>query len=215
MSNTVSAGEHVPEAERYIRTVKERVQSTYNTLPFQRMPALVIMEMVKTSIQWLNNFPPKGGVSPTMSPRAIITGKSFDYNKHCHIEFGAHAQTHEEHDNSMATRTTGAIALRPTGNAQGGHYFMSLTTGRRLNRNFWTELPMPKEVIDHVHVLAQRFQHLPPGLLFGDRNGEPDDDDDDTDDDDRRALDTHDPDDSDDSDDESKGANDDSDDDDR
>jgi hypothetical protein len=35
----------------------------------------------------------------------------------------------------MATRTTGANALRPTGNAQGGYYFYSLDTGRGLNRN--------------------------------------------------------------------------------
>lgn len=73
--NTVSAGKHVPEAECYIQMVKERVRSIYNTLPFRRMPALVVIELVKTSIKWLNNFPPKGGVS---SPRAIITGKSFD-----------------------------------------------------------------------------------------------------------------------------------------
>jgi hypothetical protein len=33
---------------------------------------------------------------------------------------------------------------------------MSLTTGRRLNRNHWTPLPMPKEVIDRVHTLARR-----------------------------------------------------------
>jgi hypothetical protein len=32
-----------------------------------------------------------------------------------HWPFGAYAQTHEEHDNTMATRTTGAIALRPMG----------------------------------------------------------------------------------------------------
>jgi hypothetical protein len=66
--NTVSAGKHVPEAERYIKMVKERVQSIYNPFTFRRMHALVIIEMVKTSIQWLNNFPLKGGVSPTMSP---------------------------------------------------------------------------------------------------------------------------------------------------
>ena len=68
-------------------------------------------------------------------------------------------QTHEEHDNSMATRTTtGAIALHPTpGNEQGGYYFLNLTTGRVLNRNHWTELPsMPHEVIDRVHAVACR-----------------------------------------------------------
>jgi hypothetical protein len=54
----------------------------------------------------------------------------------------------------METRTTGVIALRPTGNAQGGYVFLSLTSGRQLSRHQWTELPMPQNVIDRVHVLA-------------------------------------------------------------
>lgn len=70
----------------------------------------------------------------------------------------------------MDSRTAGAIALRPTGNAQGGYYFMSLSTGRRLNRNNWTILPMPNEVIDRVHNLARR-QSANRGLLFSDRAG--------------------------------------------
>jgi hypothetical protein len=109
--NVVSAGEHVPEIERYIRTVKETVRCIYNSLPFKRMPPLLILEMVKSSVQCLNNFPPHAGVFETMSPRAIVTGATVDYNKHCNIEFGAYVQTHEEHDNSMASRVTGAIAL--------------------------------------------------------------------------------------------------------
>eukprot|EP00978_Attheya_sp_CCMP212_P032304 scaffold125490_cov35-Attheya_sp.AAC.1 len=77
---------------------------------------------------------------------------------------------HEEHDNSMATRTTGAIALRPTGNAQGGHYFFSLSSGRRINRNRWTPLPMPADVIDRIHALARR-SGASLGLRFTDRYG--------------------------------------------
>jgi hypothetical protein len=36
--DTVSKDEHMPEIERYIRTVKERVRCIYNTLPFKQMP---------------------------------------------------------------------------------------------------------------------------------------------------------------------------------
>ena len=83
-------------------------------------------------------------------------------------------QTHEEHDNSMRTRTIGAIALRPTGNDQGGHYFLSLLTGRRLNRSKATPLPMPAEVIQRVHFLAR---NNPTDLTFLNRNDQPFDDD--------------------------------------
>ncbi len=72
------------------------------------------------------HLPPTYGISETLSPRAIIIGSKIDYNKHCSIEYGAYVQTHEEHDNSMATGNTGAIALIPTGNQQGGYYFTSV-----------------------------------------------------------------------------------------
>ena len=48
----------------------------------------------------------------------------------------------------------GAIALHPTrGNHQAGYYSMSLTTRHHLICNCWTELPLPKDVIDHINTL--------------------------------------------------------------
>jgi hypothetical protein len=174
--NVVSNDEHVPEIERYIRTVKERTRCIYNSVPFRKMPSRMIVEMVQSSVFWLNMFPPKDGVSTTISPRELLTGLKIDYNKHCKIEYGSYVQVHEDHDNSMQTRTTGAIALRPTGNSQGGYYFFSLTTGRRLNRNNWTELPMPQDVIDRVHTFARR-SNANRELLFAWRDGTPINDD--------------------------------------
>ena len=168
--NTASNDEHVHDVERYIRTVKERCRAVYQMMPFTRFPARLIIEMVHYSVFWLNSFAHLNGISNTLSPRTIVTGMSVDFAKHCQIEFGAYAQVHEDHDNTMATRTTGAIALRPTGNAQGGYYFMSLTTGRRLNRYQWTPLPMPQDVINRVHILARRNAR---GLEFLDRTGRP------------------------------------------
>jgi hypothetical protein len=134
------------------------------------MPTRMIIEMIYYSTFWLNSFPPAGRVSETISPRAIVAGMQLNYAKHCKLEFGTYVQTHEEH-NTMATRTTGAIALRPTGHEQGGYYFLSLTTGRQLNRNRWTALPMPADIIDRVHTLARR-SNAPRGLTFADRSGD-------------------------------------------
>ena len=55
----------------------------------------------------------------------------------------------------------------PTGNEQVGHYCMSLKTGRLLNHNNATPLPMPSEVIDHVHRIAHR---APVGITSANRN---------------------------------------------
>jgi hypothetical protein len=133
--NVVSNDEHLPEA----RTIKERMRCVYNTVPpFKRMPSRMVVEMVHASVFWLNMFPASSdGVSDVLSPRGIIVGLKLDYNKHCQLEFRSYVQVHKEHDNSMETRTTGAITLHPTGNAQRGYYFLSLTSGRHLNRNRW------------------------------------------------------------------------------
>ena len=178
--NTVANDEHVPEVERYIRTLKERTRAIYNTLPFKQMPSRVIVEMVYAANLWLNMFPHPNGISQTMSPRTILTGHCIEYSTHCQLEFGEYVQTHEEHDNSMQPRTIGALSLRPTGNIQGGYFFFSLMTGRVLNRNCWTCLPMPNEVIDRVHRMAHQ-EKANRSLVFQNRNREllPDQDDED------------------------------------
>jgi hypothetical protein len=170
--NVTSEDEHVPEVERYIRTIKERARSVYNTVPFKKMPGVMIVELVHGSNYWLNMFPARDGVSSTQSPRRIMTGQYSDYTLHGQLEFGEYVQIHESHDNSMSTRTTGAIALRPTGNTQGGYYFMSLSSGHRVSRYAWTALPMPGEVIERVQHLARRN---PAGrdIAFGWRDGTP------------------------------------------
>ena len=61
--NETSRDEHMGEIERYIWMVKERMQAIYNTLPFQKISAWLIIEMAKTAVFWLNTFPAAGGAS--------------------------------------------------------------------------------------------------------------------------------------------------------
>ena len=153
------------DVERYIRTIKERMLGITNTLPFKQLTRNIIIELAKAAVYWLNSIPSHMGVSPTINPRTIITGQVLDYHKHCRYEFGEYVQTHEEHDNSLVSRTVGAIALRPTGNQQGGYFFTSLHTGRIINRLHATKLPMPAEVITRVDQLAQT-QNMLQSLAF-------------------------------------------------
>jgi hypothetical protein len=127
--NETARDEHVGDIERFIRTLKERIRAIYNTLPFKSVPPRLVIEMAKSCVYWLNAFPNPRGISDTLSPRMIITGQKMDYNRHCKYQFGQYVQTHEQHDNSMAPRTIGALALYPTGNAQGNFYFFSLSSG--------------------------------------------------------------------------------------
>ena len=76
--NITSHDEHVPEIERYIKTVKERVWAILNTLPFKPYPNRLIMETVYNVIFCLNCFPHKKGIHPTLSLHTIITGSTID-----------------------------------------------------------------------------------------------------------------------------------------
>ena len=140
-----SNDEYVPEVECFILTFKEQMHCLYHSVPFKHFSAVMLQELIMASMLWLNMFPPHDGVSDTLSPHALLTGFNLNYNKHCHPQFSAYVQTHEEHDNSMQSHTTGgAIALCPTGNQQGGYYFMSLTSGHRLIQNCW--IPPPPQM---------------------------------------------------------------------
>lgn len=55
----------------------------------------------------------------------------------------------------MATHIVWAIALCPSGNAQGGHYFLILQTGLSISRNHWTMVFMPADGIKLVEKMAK------------------------------------------------------------
>lgn len=89
--NTAGHDDHVPEIERHIRTVKERSRAMYNTVPFTRFPARMVIEMVYNSNLWLNAFPHLDGVSAVLSPCTIVTGYNIDFKRTCRIKYGAYA----------------------------------------------------------------------------------------------------------------------------
>jgi hypothetical protein len=133
--NIAYADHHLSEVERSMQTVKERTRCLVQGLPFKRFPKAMMRATIKNANKVLNQFPAKNGASDTLSPLTIMTGRpSPDYND-MKIEFGAYTQVCKANDptNTVKARTTGAIALTPMGNAQGGYYFMLLATGRKLS----------------------------------------------------------------------------------
>jgi len=57
--------------------------------------------------------------------------------------------------NMMKSCSTGAIALNPTGNTEGDHHFMSLTTSQQLLHCQWMAVPMPDTMIEVVEAWAE------------------------------------------------------------
>jgi Reverse transcriptase (RNA-dependent DNA polymerase) len=150
-----AAGVAVPVVERKIRTVKERIRSVLNTLPFELTEKLE--EWLVRGATYSINLVPTRNSYDYSSPREKLFGATIDASYDLKHAFGDYAQVHEENtDNSMAGRTTGCICLMPTGSLDGSWYYWSLRTNKILRRRRATSLPMPWEVIDAVRAIARK-----------------------------------------------------------
>jgi hypothetical protein len=173
VANTTAAREHVTEVERRIRLMKERSRGIKNTIPFTYIPKLMLIEMVNFVVMWLNAFASKSGISEEYSPRELILRRKLDFKKHCRVPFGTYCEVDDdpEPSNTMQSRTTPAIALGPTGNAQGTYKFFSLRTGKKIKRRNWQEYPIPDSMVAKVHSFAANDGNL-GNLAFADRHGD-------------------------------------------
>ena len=152
--------------------IKERGRALLNTLPFTKMPQIILIELIYHVVLWLNAFPSKSGISETLSPRKIVLRHKLDFKKHCKAPFGSYCEAHNEPapTNNMASRSTPSIVLGPTGNLQGTYKFFSLITGKKIKRRHLTRYPMPDSVITKVERYA-RAGPTPNTLDFADRSG--------------------------------------------
>ena len=81
--NVASAQEHVPEIERAICLIKERIRAMWHRMHYSVIPKVMVIALAQECANWLNLFPPKQGVSEYHSQKMIIERVSLDYVKHC------------------------------------------------------------------------------------------------------------------------------------
>jgi Reverse transcriptase (RNA-dependent DNA polymerase) len=170
--NYANPQEHVPEAERNNRVIKERFRAMFHRLPFDKMPKIMIKVLAMECTKKLNFFPPKGGVSSFYSPRMILHQENLDFNKHCAIQFGAYVQAHHEPSpqNAQHPRTIDCIYLRYVDNIQGGHHLLDIRTGRTIKRRNVTQVPITQNIIDIVHAMATH-DGITSGLKIKSKSG--------------------------------------------
>jgi hypothetical protein len=137
--NLASSSDDVPEIERRIRVAKERCRSARHSLPFNKIPKLMVIYVVFLSLKPLDHFPAKGGVLDTVSPKTIMTGKTPHCKKHLSLQLGQHCQVYKEDTprNSPLPCTKGAICLGPSSNLQGGRRFVSLHSMKKIVWHSW------------------------------------------------------------------------------
>ena len=101
--NNTGQGNHVPEAERSMRTTKDSSCAGFYRTPFKKLPVALTISLVHVVIFWDNSVSAEDGVSRSISPEGIITGRSLNLHKNYQIRFGSYVQTAKEGDNTIAT----------------------------------------------------------------------------------------------------------------
>ena len=114
----------------------------------------MVISLLNHVISNLNDFPTEHSICNTMSPATIVEGVPKPDLSYKRIAFGAYAIVWIRTSNDMKRRAVPAISLGQS-NRKGGHYFMSLNTGKRIHSYHWDKLPIPDEVIDRVEELAK------------------------------------------------------------
>ncbi|MGC8538241.1 MAG: hypothetical protein ACP5MZ_04685, partial [Candidatus Micrarchaeia archaeon] len=94
--NYTTTDEQVPEAEQNNCTIAERIRCAYHNLPYKALPKVMLRYLAMVSTKQVYLLPAKGGVSPHLSPHVIMGGRTWDFNKHCQIPFGAYVQAYQE-----------------------------------------------------------------------------------------------------------------------
>ena len=157
-TNYASAQEHVPQAERNNRVIKERVRAAYHYSPFKKLPRKVLKYLVMECTRKLNFFPVKGGVSNYYSPREIIHKVPLDYNTQCAIAPLSYVLAHNEPSpsNTLRARAIDALYLRPLDNTQGGHLVYNVDTEEIISRRTVTEVPITTELIARIDAIGNK-----------------------------------------------------------
>ena len=104
------ADSHVGEIERSVKTVKECLRSTVHWLFLKCIPKFRVLHIVGDAVRCLNQFPRANGISAGTCPL---------YNRR--VELGQYILVFEPSNptNTTKARSLEAIALTPTGNANG------------------------------------------------------------------------------------------------
>jgi hypothetical protein len=85
--NTTAAREHVGKIKQKIRVIKERARETINTLPYKKLPRLMVIELLHFCMIWMNSFPVRSGISDNWSPRELVSRHKLDAKLHCRAPF--------------------------------------------------------------------------------------------------------------------------------
>ena len=153
-----AAQEHVPEAERNIRTVKETIRSVIASIPYAYLLNIMTKMLVIEATNRLNFFVNVNGIEH-YSPRQLLKEPKVDYGKHCQIPIFSYVQAPHEATvyNSQQPRTLDCLYMRPLYTMHGGHQLYHIPTGKLITRHGKLHvIPTPSHVIEKINELGKK-----------------------------------------------------------
>ena len=104
----------------------------------------------------INALPVGDGISDTLSPATIVTGRAAPNVANLQLNFGKFVQQQMDNNptNTMHPRHIDCIALYPTGSTQGTYYFMDPHLSKHRHGWQWTRCVMTDNIISWVEALG-------------------------------------------------------------
>ena len=151
--NTTSAREQIPEIERLIWLIKERLRCITCDFTFTSVPKMVLIHSLYSMIIMLNVFPHESGFTGELSPCKIVTGMTTNYLKDCRMDIGAYVEASMDAmvTNDHTSHTHSCIALGLSINRQGSLKFFDLDTGKVVLRRTFTQMPYPERMVKQAN----------------------------------------------------------------
>ena len=163
--------DHVVQAERNGRTIKEGVRKIQSSVKFPLFGALIVFT-VYFVVSRLNMWPnPKRPEQPTPIENLTLTKRSFSQEAYgpCLTYVRVDAKPGET-DNSLDDRALEGLYLYPTPNQTGESTVFNLNTGRNISRRLKPsdKAPMPQYIIDRLRASAAKHAQ---DLVFSTHRG--------------------------------------------
>ena len=154
--------DHVPEAERNNRTIKERYRIMYYCLPFNQLPKSLLIKLIYTVVAQLNYLPAQHCVSIQLSPRTIIHQEHTSYKTHGQFSFGQSIQAYSAKKtmNILAPQPLDCIYIKSASNFQNGHIVWHIATNRIITRSRIYIIPISNNIINAVNLKIKQEKML-------------------------------------------------------
>ena len=148
------AKKHVPQAERCIQDVKNRIRFARMRMPYKKIPKRLIIEIIKLAAKLKSSLVnPSDNIHPIMSPRQLVTDISL---RLAETEISQFVQAHTGGTSSTEKdkeQTSDAIYIGRTDNGN-GHKVLKISTGQVVTVNKVTVIPVNDDHIRRVNQMG-------------------------------------------------------------